>query len=83
MSHRYVSVRMQLWFAGFVSVILLSLSDKPDIKSVQVSNCLKVNLLHSDIEVHTFLGKEVQLKAAISNVGITILYQKKTFQHHQ
>jgi hypothetical protein len=73
---------MQLWFAGLVSVIFISLPDKSDIKSVQVCSCLKVNLLHSDMEVHTFVGTEVHLKVAISNAGTTVLYQK-TFQHHQ
>jgi len=29
---------MQMWFAGFVPVISLSLSDKPDIKSVMYAS---------------------------------------------
>jgi hypothetical protein len=38
MSHRFVSFHMQMWFAGFVSVISFSLSDKPDIKTVMYGN---------------------------------------------
>jgi len=38
MTHRYLPIHGQMWFAGFVSVISLSLYDRPDIKSVMYAS---------------------------------------------